>query len=196
VSEDREKYGSGLTLDAGHVYRLDGVVLPSVTQILQSVLNIQYWGATEWHLERGHIVHQCAAMIARGEDFEHDPQIDGQVQACRAWFADRRPMVIGVERMVIGDGYAGTYDLLCSFGGKVWLLDWKATDAPQYRWQLGAYADADGMAGCNLQQGMTVELGENGKYKEGKKVDLRRARIEWRNILNVYKMKVREGLLK
>jgi hypothetical protein len=193
VSEDREKYGSGLTLDANHIYRLDGVVLPSVTQILQAVLNIQYW-ATEWHLERGHVVHQCAAMIARGEEFEHDPQIDGQVAACRRFFRETS----AVAELVEAPGfdarlwYAGALDMVCKIGGRRILVDWKARITPVVQWQLGAYA---GLLGDPFLWGAGVELHEDGTYKMGVAHELKRASREFANIRSVYGMMERENLL-
>jgi hypothetical protein len=184
---------------AEHVYKLDGVRrVPSVTQVLGAVVPVTHYGATEWHMERGTVVHQCAAMIARGVRFAHDPQIDGQVAACRAWFDMRRPTVMCAERVVCRAapiGYAGTLDLLCQIGGELWLCDWKGSASPADQWQLGGYADALADEGTEVKHGLVIELQANGHPKEGKPIDLRRARNEWRSILNVYAMKAREGML-
>ena len=76
-----------MTLDfneAAHQYTLNGHDVPSVTQVLGDVL--PGWRADDWYLERGRAVHACAAMIARGEEFDHDSVIAGQVAACRRFF--------------------------------------------------------------------------------------------------------------
>jgi hypothetical protein len=203
MTEQRTPYTdrAGVAFDeAPHTYTHAGERLPSVTEILGEVLRPSYYGATEWHMERGRIVHQCAAMLCRGERFEHDPQIDGQVQACRAWLAARNPDIMAVElrvaRLTGGVRYAGTLDLLATMQGRLCIVDWKATDAPQYRWQLAAYADALADDGLAVRDGLTVELGADGKWKEGERVDIKSAIAEWRNILNVYGLKRREGMIK
>ena len=180
-----------------HTYALRGVRLPSVTEIIKAVLPVQYHGATEWHMDRGTVVHQCAAMICRGIRFTHDPQIDGQVQAVKTWLAMRKPEIVSVERLVWRDGpipYAGTLDGLVMLQGRLWLIDWKGSQSPWDQWQLGGYADALAHEGIEVKHGMTVLISEDGKPKESKPVDLRRARNEWKSLLNVYQMMKREGI--
>ena len=183
--------------EATHTYRYAGAILPSVTQILKAVLPVSYFGATDWHMERGHAVHACAALECQGIQYEHDPQIDGQVQAIRSWLAARKPRIIAVERRVMHTGafpYAGTLDLLCGLTKGVALIDWKGSASPWDQWQLGGYADALACEGIEVKHGLVIQLNENGTYKEGGWINLRRARNEWRSILNVYAMMMREGI--
>lgn len=182
-----------------HTYTLGGAVLPSVTGIIRRVMQTSYGSADEWHLARGRAVHACAEMIGRGVSFESDPQIRGRVAACRAWYAMRKPEVVDVERMVWRVSpipYAGTLDLLCRIRGELWIIDWKSTASAWDKWQLGGYADALAEDGIEVKKGLVVTLNDDGTPKEGAPVDLRRARNEWRSILNVYQMTKREGLLK
>jgi hypothetical protein len=201
MSETPDTYAARPSIDfdaVTHTYTCCGAVYPSVTQILKAVMPVIYHGATEWHMARGTIVHECAAMIARGIRFVNDPQIDGEVAACRAWFAMRKPVVHSVERRVWRCApiqYAGTLDLLCEIRGALWIVDWKGSASPRDQWQLGGYADALADEGIEVRHGMVVVLDDGGKPKEGKAVDLRRARNEWRSILNVYAMRKREGIL-
>lgn len=186
------------TFDADqHSYTLDGVGLPNVTQILKAVLPVSYFGATEWHMERGHAVHACAAMECQGVAYTYDPQIDGQVKAVRAWLTMRSPNVVSVERMVWRTHYipyAGTLDLLCEINGRLWLVDWKGSASPWDQWQLGGYAEALAEDGIEVKQGMVVELTGGGQPRESKPVELRKARNEWKSILNVYAMMKREKM--
>ena len=185
-------------LDEGsHEYRKDGTVFPSVTQIIKSVIHVQYQGATDWHMERGRAVHACAAMICQGVSFVHDQQIEGQVKACREWMAARKPVAEAVEHRVWRDTpipYAGTLDLLCRMNGLLHLVDWKGSASPWDQWQLGGYADALSFEGIEVRRGLIVELNEDGTYREGKPIDLKRARNEWRSVLNVWSMMKREKL--
>lgn len=200
MSENRTAYNRiAPDFDAAtHAYTLRGVQLPSVTEVIAAVLPTSYYGATEWHMDRGTAVHQCAAMICQGVRFTHDPQIDGQVQCVREWLAMRKPEIVSVERLVWRDGpipYAGTLDLLAMSQGALWLFDWKGSQSPWDQWQLGGYADALADEGITPKYGMTIKVDESGKPKEGKPVVLRSARNEWKSILNVYQMMKREGIL-
>lgn len=183
---------------ASHTYTSSGHNLPSVTTILSDVVPVTFHGATEWHMNRGTAIHACAAMLCEGVQFRHDPQIDGQVQAAKAWLAMRRPKVLAVERMVWKagpGGYAGTLDLLCEMRGRLWIIDWKSSASPRDQWQIGGYAEALAeVTGLKARHGLIVELNENGQPREGEPIEIRRARNEWRSILNVYNMKQREGM--
>jgi hypothetical protein len=178
--------------DQAHEYRTGGKVVPSVTQILKAVIGHNYF-ATDWHMERGHIVHQCAAMLCNGVRFTHDPQIDGYVESVKTWLEIRKPKIIHVEYRMYSDSYAGTCDLICEIQSKLFVVDWKACPSPVDQWQLGAYSDL--AVGLGINHGLVVALSNDGKPKEGKVIDLKRARNEWRSILNVYKMKEREKLI-
>jgi predicted transglutaminase-like protease len=180
------------TFDAQpHEYRTAGKVVPSVTQILKSVMGHSYF-ATDWHMERGRIVHQCAAMLCNGVKFTHDPQIDGYVQSVKTWLEIRKPEIMHVEHRMYSDSYAGTCDLICKIQGKLFVVDWKASPSPVDQWQLAAYSAL--AVDIPINNGLVVALSNDGKPKEGKVIDLKRARNEWQSILNVYKMKEREKL--
>ena len=134
-----------LTFDPiAHAYTLDGRPVPSVTQVLADV--VPGWRASDWCLQRGRAVHACAAMIARGHEFTNDPQIDGQVAACRRFFAEIRPTVALVETPVASDlyRYAGTLDLLVEWPGNrgLVLVDFKSTLTPAVPYQLAGYCEA------------------------------------------------------
>jgi len=175
-----------------HTYTIARKPVPSVTQIIKAVIGQKYY-ATDWHMERGTIVHQCAAMLCKGIRFGHDPQIDGYVQAVKTWLEIRKPEIMYVERRMFSErfGYAGTCDLICKIDGKSFVVDWKGCPSPVDQWQLAAYSE---LACEGINWGFVVALSNDGKPKEGKPVDLKRARNEWRSVLNVYKMKDREGL--
>lgn len=48
-----------------HTYKINDRPVPGVTSVLRDL--IPGWSASDWHLNRGRIVHQCAAGIARGK---------------------------------------------------------------------------------------------------------------------------------
>jgi hypothetical protein len=173
-----------LTFDpATHQYRIDGRPVPNVTQVLSELL--PSWRASEWHLQRGSAIHACAAMIAKGQIFEYDPQIDGQVKACRKWFHDFRPVVNMVETQVCSVKYqfAGTIDLLVDDGT---MVEWKSSPTAIAPMQMAGYSLAFAEAGIKIEKGICVALGENGQYRCSEVYKLARWRQRWLALLTVY----------
>lgn len=161
--------------EAGHTYRIDGRTVPSVTAVLRDLL--PSWQASEWHLQRGRAVHACCAMIARGREFKHDPQIEGQVKAARLWFAHTAPEILAVEHRMFSrrHQFAGTADLVAVVNDRPVLVDFKASLTPAVPYQLGAYSV---LYGEDERQpahryGYGVELHEDGTYRMSERYDLR-----------------------
>lgn len=172
-----------------HKYSIDGRPVPSVTQVLNSVLGDAIWHASEWHMQRGTAVHACAALIAQGKSFEHDPEIDGQVRACRKFFADFQPEVLEVEKPLYSEAYnfAGTPDLICMINGKKCVVDFKASLTDLVFLQLGGYAVLYGIIGY----GIGVELKDDGDYKATPIVKTDRYRNEFLACLSVWNIRKR-----
>lgn len=116
-----------------HTYRWDGVVVPSVTQILDSVLR-EYEGIPPDVLraaqERGTYVHEATEWDDLGElDFPAlDPVLAPYVLAWRDFRAqfDFRPTWIERQLYSPAYRYAGTCDRIGTAAGKPWLLDIKS----------------------------------------------------------------------
>ena len=180
----------GLLFDeASHTYTLAGRRVPSVTQVLADL--IPGWQASEWYLDRGKAVHACAAMIAQGVPFEHDPIISGQVAACRRFVREVCPVFHAVERRVCSRRYqyAGTMDALMLLkgtrGGVV--LDWKASIAKSLPYQLAAYATAyTEETAVSIRWGAGVMLKDDGTYRMTEIYDLRRYAQKWLGLLAAY----------
>jgi hypothetical protein len=176
---------------ATHTYRIDGRVVPSVTQVLRDVL--PSWRATEWHLQRGRAVHACCAMIARGQAFVHDPQIDGQVDAAWLWFGQVAPEIIVVERPMFSRRcqFAGTPDLICRIGSHTCVVDFKARMTVAVCYQTGAYGLLYGEhAGCPAPAwGVGVELHEDGSYRMSERYLIAQAAREFLCLLTAYNLR-------
>lgn len=186
-----------LTFDpATHTYRLNNSPVPSVTRIISAVFPTMYAGIRDaaYAMQKGQAVHAAAALIARDNLGTYDPQIEGQVAACRKWFADTGAVPMEVEKPVGHElyRYAGTADLVCKIGGKLVIVDWKATVTPHCQWQLGAY-EAAGKFGCKT--GFAVQLNEDGTYNTGGPWDMVKAGREFAIIRSEYGMREREGLI-
>jgi hypothetical protein len=178
------------TFDAlTHTYRINDRPVPSVTQVLADL--IPGWKASEWHLQRGQAVHACAALIAQGIEFEHDPAIDGQVRACRKFFAEVKPEVIEVEAAVYSKiyNYAGRYDMLAKIGNKWIIVDWKASISPALPYQLAAYS-----LETFTDHGCGVVLKDTGEYAMTEIYDLKRFKQGWLSLLTAYNIRRKCGI--
>jgi hypothetical protein len=177
--------------EQGHEYKINGRVVPSVTQVLADL--IPGWMASEWYLQRGTAVHACAAMIARGIPFTHVPEISGQVQAIRRFFREVRPQVIDVELRLYSEtyNYAGTCDLIAVLPGnqRRVVLDWKASISKATPYQLAAY----GLI-YDLDYGAAVEIRDDGTYGMSEGWNLRRYKQEWLALLTAYNVRRRCGI--
>ena len=177
--------------DATHIYRIGDRIVPSVTQVLADLL--PSWKASEWHLQRGRAVHACCAMIARGQKFDADPQIAGQVQAERLWFAQVQPYVKEVELPMFSMRYqfAGTCDLVCAIGGHNCVVDFKASMTPAVRYQTGAYGVlfVEYVKAVGPAWGIGVELHEDGSYKMSERYLIAGAGREFLALLAAYKIR-------
>lgn len=130
----------GLTFDArGHVYTLDGAVVPSVTGILQASGLIDFSGIPTGILdaakERGTIVHEALALANEGDldadQFAADfPDYVGYLDGWRAFCAQRRFTAIVSECRIASRSHqiAGTLDVLGELDGTAVLLDFATGD--------------------------------------------------------------------
>lgn len=175
-----------------HEYRINGHRVPGVTQVLSDLL--PGYRASDWYLQRGRAVHACAAMVARGIAFEHDPRIAGQVEAVRKFFREIKPMVLGVEHQVYSTRYlyGGTLDLLMEHKGGLKVVDFKAQITPATIYQCAAYALA--LPG-KVRYGVGIELHADGTYKMSEVWDLTRPKQEWLALLTTYRIRERLGCL-
>jgi hypothetical protein len=183
------------TFDAArHEYRIAGAVVPSVTQILRDVL--PGWAGTEYDMALGTCCHARFAMLARGEEFEPDPQFDGYVAAWRKWALECKVRVMHVEARVasVRLQFAGTLDLVAEVSGVVSVCDYKATLTPATEHQVAAYALALlESRGLVVNYGAGVELRADGTYKM-QTWPLKRAKEEWKSILTVYGLRRKCGV--
>jgi len=181
---------------ATHAYTIDGRPVPSVTQVLRDL--IPGWSASDWHMQRGQAVHACAALIAQGKEFEHDPAIDGQVRALRRFFAEVKPPVIVVENAVysLAYQYAGRFDLLSVVKGVNCVIDFKSTLTPSVPYQCAAYSIAWGESAGTSEPGagLGVQIHDDGTYKLSEVYSLRRYKQGWLSLLTAYNIRRQCGI--
>ena len=119
-----------------HIYTVDGVRMPSVTEILAPITAKTYGEISKEVLrmaaDRGTIVHKACEEIDYGLETEVPVEYEGYVEAYIAFLNDYRPDWSGIEQMVYnGDcGYCGTVDRYGMMLGSEWVVDIKTTTSP------------------------------------------------------------------
>lgn len=179
---------------AKHEYAINGGIVPSVTHIISEVVG-NGWIAEPWYLDRGKAIHKCAEFIIKGKQFKFDERLAGYIAALKSFFAIVKPDLIGCETIVFSETYryAGTLDLGCKIGGVKTLIDWKhSIDKERLPLQLGGYSAAyKEQWKEEFNQGIGVQIKEDGTFKMTEKIDLRRRRNEFLALRSVYAIKER-----
>lgn len=185
-----------------HQYRLDGMPLPSVTQVIKAVLPSPYF-IDEWYLQRGTATHLACELLDQGRlDWSSvDPEILPRVRAYEEWARGREFIAIEKRLASREHGYAGTLDRMIRIAGLDWLIlaDLKNSYYPQCRLQLGAYSLLwQENYGDDVFDALIVELKEDGKVKEHwlNPKELREAERLWLAVLSVYDFAANNSLLK
>lgn len=126
--------------DAKHEYSDNGVIIPSVTQIIYGFAP-KPWLSKE-SSDRGHEAHRLCADYARDPTgFPTEPYVD----AFALWCFKHNPKWVAIETLIDGhvDGYryAGRFDGLATIGDCLVLIDWKTgVKSVKFIAQLGGYA--------------------------------------------------------
>jgi hypothetical protein len=156
---------------ATHTYRIDGVIVPSVTQVLASVgySHDEPW-FTEEARERGTVIHMATAADDRGvldqEILTDAPWLVPYVEAWRAFRVEMVKEITATEAQRYDDYrmFAGTVDRIAiTRDSRRMILDIKpASDSPAYRLQTAGYHLLDGGGGIKRA---AVHLRDDGTYR-------------------------------
>lgn len=124
-----------LTFDeATHQYAIDGVAVPSVTQLVAPLgddfddMDAEMELTVEAAADRGVTMHAYIAHRLGGgvmEDFELPSQYLPYADAVELFLSEHSITPMLIETAMAGDGYAGTPDLVCEFDGPLSVLDYK-----------------------------------------------------------------------
>ena len=125
-----------------HIYTIDGVVVPSVTEVL-SILNdfsSVSPAALQQAARRGTLVHEYTQLIDYGmdaNDIDIEPELVGYVQAWLQFEHDWQPQWELIEHKVhCGKQFAGTLDRLGIIAEKRTLVDIKSSTSPSVRTKI------------------------------------------------------------
>lgn len=99
---------------------------------------------------RGRAIHDLLMRLARGQEVDPPPELDGYVDAYETFVDDWQPKEVLIEVPVFSleFGYGGTPDVLTHLNGRdeLWLLDYKTGESgiwPDHALQMAAYRYAD-----------------------------------------------------
>ena len=160
-----------------HEYRLNGVVVPSVTHICRflnfdAVANNTNPWLRDYAADRGSRVHAYTVAIDYGEELDEvDADCVGYVEAYIRFLRDFKPEWTGIERIVANEraGYAGTLDRLGTLRGAHVLLDIKTGSRINHAYcaaQLQLYDRALYAMGDTTMRALYVlQLAGDGTYK-------------------------------
>lgn len=183
-----------LTFDeSSHTYRLDGRVVPSVTQILGKVYPFVYGGIPQAILERkarvGAAVHKAIELFIAGaldEDSVHS-EVRPYLDSFTRWWDDVQAYEVRLEeRLYSPAGYAMTRDFVGRIEGRLWLIDWKTTSyrGPTHGLQLTGYnhvPDRADVCGC-------LYLAKDGSVAQFVETDTERCLPDWLATLRVFNL--------
>ena len=157
-----------------HEYSVDGVIVPSVSEILKPLTVDTVEKAKPWlrdiAADRGTRIHQATMLMDYGEDVEIDADIEGYIKAYQRFLDDYRPKWEGIESIVYHDyfQYAGTIDRYGYIDGEKVLVDIKTGAYNKYTMsaQLGAYICALAkMNGFRTSRAFDLMLSRDGTYQ-------------------------------
>lgn len=119
--------------DRRHIYRLKGIELPSVTQVMKPLSDETYRSVEPRVLNRaadkGTAVHNAIENYISFGIEDIDPEFSGYFTAFLRWYREFNVKPIASEYRLYHKfmGYAGTADLICDIGGQLHLVDYKTT---------------------------------------------------------------------
>jgi hypothetical protein len=165
-----------ITRDIDHVYRVDGVVMPSVTEILTDNRMSDLFGIPVAVLERAKALGTEVHSVC--EDFDNgklkvetvDPAIVPYFRAYLQFLQDNKCEIKENEMFLYSKiwGYCGQLDRVILIGDKLGIVDLKSTTtmAPAGKIQTALYKKAyEEMTGNRISFRWCLQLKPDGTYK-------------------------------
>lgn len=157
----------------GHIYRYNGQIVPSVTQILEQIDDL--WRVPPAVLEAS---RQLGTAVHRASELDDLNDLDESSVSTQiapyldAWRRFRREVpwkIVGMEKRVFHPvhRYAGTYDRLFETPTGLALVDLKSgASYPSHGPQTAAYAEAHrAETGQHVAERYVLQVDGNGRYK-------------------------------
>lgn len=161
--------------EATHVYTLDGIKVPSVTEITGLLSPIDANNPIiQQASRRGSLVHEYCEQIDYGAPpDEVEPELIGYLKAYQCFLRDYRPEWLFIENAVHSEthGFAGRIDRLGYIDHKITLVDLKTTASfdriakIKLACQLAGYEIAENETNAlKIEQKIGVQLKKDGTY--------------------------------
>lgn len=160
--------------EISHTYRLNGLIIPSVTTLMKPLSEAYYGGIDAKVLgqaaDRGSAVHSAIDLYSRYGIIDIDPELEGYFEAFRSWEKDYEVKPYATETRTYNKSlmYAGTVDMSCSEKGVDTLTDFKTTASFSSMLcgvQLEAYDRAQESHGVRYQNRVIIQLRKDGTYR-------------------------------
>jgi len=173
-----------LTLDERHIYRLDGVEIPGVSEIIKDAGLSSFKDSCDpWYADRGSKVHLACQLWDEADLNEEslDPHIVPYLEAWKKFLAESDAKILANEQMLHHPAllYAGTVDRILLIDGQEFVCDIKTGGKyREYPIQTAGYA-------LLLERPVgriCVYLAKDGTYK----TDLHRDRRDEQYFLAAY----------
>lgn len=157
-----------------HIYELDGVKIPSVSEILYPLgddIEEDLENVFEAAAERGTILHKVIELLLLGEtEVEYPSQYESYVDAIRLFLSEHTITPIAIEKPVYHTTmlYGGTPDLLCEFDNFISILDYKFVAQVQktkVKAQTNGYAKIYYDEGVDIEKLYVVQFLPDGNYR-------------------------------
>lgn len=146
-------------LEDTHTYLVNGVIVPSVSDIMTPLAKEYYKEVNEEILERacdrGSAIHKAIENIDLGQEYEIEEKWKDYVLQYKKFLALRKPKVIKVEQQLTNGDFCGTIDRIYEIEGEIWEVDIKTS------------AKINDML-VNVQQGGYKKLCRHNKIKVDK----------------------------
>jgi len=159
--------------DVGHIYRLDGEIIPSVTTIMAPLSDSHYAGIAKDTLaraaEKGTAVHNAIENFTKFGIKDLPGEYAGYFDAFIQWWEMNKPVMVASEIRLYHKlmRYGGTLDHLSFIDGELTLVDYKTTaniSDMTCGVQLEAYSQALACLGIHVQRKKILHLRKNGKF--------------------------------
>lgn len=175
-----------------HVYTVDGIVKPSVSEIMRPLTEAFYeeadkYGRLERARQRGSGVHESIEIYLTfgiiNEEYEK------YVLAFINWMEQYKPNILRYEYCMTNGVYCGTVDLICEIDGKTHLIDYKATSVIHDNLlgiQLAAYEELASSEGFKIEETNVLHLKSSGTFIF-KPIPINRGK--WKELKKIYDQK-------
>lgn len=165
-----------------HEYSVDGVKIPSVSEILAPLSSERYGDLNPWMVKmaaaRGTAIHEACELIDYGSEPEENADIDGYLVAYQSFLLDHEVSWQEIEKVVCYIRAAGELPLYCGtvdrygmIDGRKTVLDIKTYASLSTDAQLTAscqtvlYSDAIESRGGEVEERCILHLRKDGTYR-------------------------------